>query len=65
MVEVLSQARVGHLTRFVFVHHDQCISWFQKEKWGFTACETHLFGMLFVIATDAVNASDWKTFSLT
>ena len=65
MVQVLSQAGVGHLTRLAFIDHHQRICWFQKEKRWFTARKSHFFGVLFVVAADAINTSDWKSLSLT
>jgi hypothetical protein len=64
VVKVLGQAGVRHAACLAFTHNHQGVCGFQKEEGGFSACETHFFGVFFVIATYAVDAASWKAFSL-
>jgi hypothetical protein len=61
MVEVVRQAGVGLNTGLAFIDHNQRVCGLQKEKGRLTPCEAHLFGMLFIVASDAINPMDWKT----
>jgi hypothetical protein len=64
VVQVLCQAGVGHLAGLAAFDHDQAVSGLQKEEGRLAAGETHLFGVFFVIAADAINAVHWKAFSM-
>ena len=60
MVEVSGQAGVGQGARLARVDHHDGVSRFEKEERRLTAGESHLLGMLFIIAAHAVNTVHGK-----
>jgi hypothetical protein len=60
VVQVLSQARIRHVSGLTIGDKHKRIGWFQKEKWRFAAAKAHLFRVLFVISTHAINAVNRK-----
>lgn len=61
VVQISAQAGVGQGAHFTVVDSQHGIGRLHKEKRWFTASKAHLFGVLGIVATDAVNAVDWKT----
>ena len=62
VVEVFSQAGVGHVDGLPAGRKNQGVRWLQKKEGWFTSSKAHFFGMLFVIAAHAVNAVHRKLF---
>jgi len=65
MVKIARHAGVGDLPCLAFGHHHQGVGGFQKEKRRFTAGVSHFFGVLFIVASHAINAMDRKLLRLT
>lgn len=61
MVQISGQAGVGQGTDIAIVHSKYRIGRFHKEKWRLAAGKAHFFGVLSVVATNAINTVNRKT----
>ena len=62
VVQIAGLAGVGAVGGFTGFGHQHGIGWLQKEEGRFAACESHFFGVFFVIAAHAVDPVNGEAF---